>query len=159
MPILIARGWQLGPSRILPPSVCCHALSSQYAIEASFSHGRLRVAGWRLLHIALPSVGEEDMATTRSRPAPPQPSILKGTDGRPSDTNNSRQHDPAVVLDRAYPACGKRGCAISIPTPASPRHWWLRPASPRPEPSDGQADTRGGGLSSEADKALEAKDL
>ena len=43
--ILIARGWQLGPSRILPPS-CRYAPScSQYAIEALEKHGAIR-GGW-----------------------------------------------------------------------------------------------------------------
>jgi len=43
--ILIARGWQLGPSRILPPS-CRYAPScSEYAIEAVTKHGGLR-GGW-----------------------------------------------------------------------------------------------------------------
>ena len=43
--ILIARGWQLGPSRILPPS-CRYAPScSQYAIEALERHGAIK-GGW-----------------------------------------------------------------------------------------------------------------
>ncbi|RYE74713.1 MAG: membrane protein insertion efficiency factor YidD, partial [Oxalobacteraceae bacterium] len=37
--ILIARGWQLGPSRILPPT-CRYAPScSEYAIQALEKHG------------------------------------------------------------------------------------------------------------------------
>jgi uncharacterized protein len=43
--ILIARAWQLGPSRILPPS-CRYAPScSAYTIEAIERHGALR-GGW-----------------------------------------------------------------------------------------------------------------
>lgn len=39
--ILIARGWQLGPSRVLPPS-CRYAPScSAYAIEAIQRYGAL----------------------------------------------------------------------------------------------------------------------
>ena len=42
---LIARGWQLGPSRILPPS-CRYAPScSQYAIEALGKYGAIK-GGW-----------------------------------------------------------------------------------------------------------------
>jgi uncharacterized protein len=43
--ILIARGWQLGPSRILPPS-CRYAPScSAYAITAIERHGAIK-GGW-----------------------------------------------------------------------------------------------------------------
>jgi putative membrane protein insertion efficiency factor len=43
--ILIARGWQLGPSRILPPT-CRYAPScSQFAIEALEKHGAIK-GGW-----------------------------------------------------------------------------------------------------------------
>jgi uncharacterized protein len=43
--VLIARGWQLGPSRILPPS-CRYAPScSAYMIEAIERHGAVR-GGW-----------------------------------------------------------------------------------------------------------------
>ena len=43
--ILIARGWQLGPSRILPPT-CRYAPScSAYAIEALQKHGAIK-GGW-----------------------------------------------------------------------------------------------------------------
>ena len=43
--ILVARGWQLGPSRVLPPS-CRYAPScSAYAIEALRRYGALR-GGW-----------------------------------------------------------------------------------------------------------------
>ena len=46
--ILIARGWQLGPSRILPPS-CRYAPScSQYAIEALGKYGAIK-GGWLAL--------------------------------------------------------------------------------------------------------------
>jgi putative membrane protein insertion efficiency factor len=50
--ILIARGWQLGPSRILPPT-CRYAPScSQYAILALEKYGAIRgswLAAKRLL--------------------------------------------------------------------------------------------------------------
>ena len=50
--IWIARGWQLGPSRILPPT-CHYAPScSQYAIEALQKHGAIK-GGW----MALKSLG------------------------------------------------------------------------------------------------------
>jgi putative membrane protein insertion efficiency factor len=40
--ILIARGWQLGPSRILPPS-CRYAPScSEYAIQAVRKYGAIK---------------------------------------------------------------------------------------------------------------------
>ncbi|MFA6219642.1 MAG: membrane protein insertion efficiency factor YidD [Erythrobacter sp.] len=43
--ILIARAWQWGPSRILPPS-CRYAPScSQYAIEALGKYGAIK-GGW-----------------------------------------------------------------------------------------------------------------
>jgi putative membrane protein insertion efficiency factor len=43
--ILVARGWQIGPSRILPPS-CRYAPScSAYAIEALGRYGALK-GGW-----------------------------------------------------------------------------------------------------------------
>jgi uncharacterized protein len=43
--ILIARGWQMGPSRVLPPT-CRYAPScSAYAIEAIGRYGALK-GGW-----------------------------------------------------------------------------------------------------------------
>ena len=43
--ILIARGWQLGPSWILPPS-CRYAPScSEYAIQAVEKYGAIK-GGW-----------------------------------------------------------------------------------------------------------------
>jgi putative membrane protein insertion efficiency factor len=43
--IALARGWQIGPSRILPPS-CRYAPScSAYAIEALGRYGALK-GGW-----------------------------------------------------------------------------------------------------------------
>ena len=43
--ILIARGWQLGPSRVLPPT-CRYAPScSEYAIQALEKHGAIK-GGW-----------------------------------------------------------------------------------------------------------------
>ncbi len=43
--ILVARGWQIGPSSILPPS-CRYAPScSAYAIEALERYGALK-GGW-----------------------------------------------------------------------------------------------------------------
>jgi putative membrane protein insertion efficiency factor len=43
--ILIARGWQLGPSRVLPPSCRYSPSCSQYAIEALEKHGAIK-GGW-----------------------------------------------------------------------------------------------------------------
>lgn len=43
--IWIARGWQLGPSRILPPSCRYSPSCSQYAIEAITKYGALK-GGW-----------------------------------------------------------------------------------------------------------------
>ncbi len=43
--ILIARFWQLGPSRILPPSCRYYPSCSQYAIEAIGKYGALK-GGW-----------------------------------------------------------------------------------------------------------------
>ncbi|MPT47782.1 MAG: membrane protein insertion efficiency factor YidD [Sphingobium sp.] len=40
--ILLARGWQWGPSRILPPSCRYHPSCSQYGIEALKKYGALR---------------------------------------------------------------------------------------------------------------------
>ena len=40
--ILIARGWQLGPSRILPPSCRYQPSCSAYAIGALSRYGALR---------------------------------------------------------------------------------------------------------------------
>ena len=43
--ILIARGWQLGPSRVLPPSCRYLPTCSQYTLEALRKHGALK-GGW-----------------------------------------------------------------------------------------------------------------
>lgn len=43
--ILIARAWQLGPSRILPPSCRFTPSCSAYAIEALTRYGAAR-GGW-----------------------------------------------------------------------------------------------------------------
>ena len=43
--ILIARGWQLGPSRILPPTCRYSPSCSQYAIEALGKYGAIK-GGW-----------------------------------------------------------------------------------------------------------------
>jgi putative membrane protein insertion efficiency factor len=40
--ILVARGWQLGPSRILPPSCRYQPSCSAYAIAALSRYGALR---------------------------------------------------------------------------------------------------------------------
>jgi hypothetical protein len=40
--ILIARGWQLGPSRVLPPSCRFQPSCSAYAITALRRYGALR---------------------------------------------------------------------------------------------------------------------
>ena len=50
--ILIARGWQLGPSRVLPPSCRYQPSCSAYAITALQRYGALRgswLAARRLL--------------------------------------------------------------------------------------------------------------
>jgi putative membrane protein insertion efficiency factor len=46
--ILIARGWQLGPSRILPPSCRYSPSCSAYAITALRRYGAVR-GGWLAL--------------------------------------------------------------------------------------------------------------
>ena len=43
--ILIARGWQIGPSRVLPPSCRYQPSCSAYAITALQRYGALR-GGW-----------------------------------------------------------------------------------------------------------------
>jgi putative membrane protein insertion efficiency factor len=40
--ILVARGWQLGPSRVLPPSCRFRPSCSAYAITALRRYGALR---------------------------------------------------------------------------------------------------------------------
>lgn len=50
--ILVARAWQLGPSRVLPPTCRYTPSCSQYAIEAVRRHGAIKggwLAFWRLL--------------------------------------------------------------------------------------------------------------
>ena len=50
--ILVARGWQLGPSRVLPPSCRYQPSCSAYAITALQRYGALRgswLAAKRLL--------------------------------------------------------------------------------------------------------------
>jgi uncharacterized protein len=43
--ILIARGWQIGPSRVLPPSCRYMPSCSAYAIQALGRYGALK-GGW-----------------------------------------------------------------------------------------------------------------
>ncbi|WP_067732461.1 membrane protein insertion efficiency factor YidD [Novosphingobium naphthalenivorans] len=48
----IARAWQLGPSRMMPPTCRYTPSCSQYAIEAVRKHGAIKggcLAIWRLL--------------------------------------------------------------------------------------------------------------
>jgi putative membrane protein insertion efficiency factor len=50
--ILIARGWQLGPSRILPPTCRFAPSCSEYAIQAIRKYGAVKgswLAGKRLM--------------------------------------------------------------------------------------------------------------
>lgn len=50
--IAVARAWQLGPSRILPPTCRYTPSCSQYAIVAVRRHGAIKggcLAIWRLL--------------------------------------------------------------------------------------------------------------
>ncbi|WP_407875115.1 membrane protein insertion efficiency factor YidD [Qipengyuania nanhaisediminis] len=46
--ILVARFWQVGPSRILPPTCRYMPSCSQYAIEALTKYGALK-GGWLTL--------------------------------------------------------------------------------------------------------------
>jgi len=46
--ILIVRGWQIGPSAVLPPSCRYMPSCSAYAIEALERHGAFR-GGWLTL--------------------------------------------------------------------------------------------------------------
>ncbi|MEL7199551.1 MAG: membrane protein insertion efficiency factor YidD [Pseudomonadota bacterium] len=43
--IWIARGWQLGPSRIIPPTCRFSPSCSEYAIQALQKHGAIK-GGW-----------------------------------------------------------------------------------------------------------------
>ena len=46
--ILVARGWQIGPSRVLPPSCRYTPTCSAYAIEALRRYGAVK-GGWLAL--------------------------------------------------------------------------------------------------------------
>ena len=43
--ILVARGWQLGPSRLIPSTCRYYPSCSQYAIDALGKYGALK-GGW-----------------------------------------------------------------------------------------------------------------
>jgi len=43
--ILMAKAWQLGPSRVMPPTCRYHPSCSQYAVEALGKHGAIK-GGW-----------------------------------------------------------------------------------------------------------------
>ncbi|MEO6716737.1 MAG: membrane protein insertion efficiency factor YidD [Novosphingobium sp.] len=46
--IFVARAWQIGPSRILPPSCRYVPSCSEYAIQALRKHGAIK-GGWLAL--------------------------------------------------------------------------------------------------------------
>ena len=46
--LLLARGWQLGPSRVLPPTCRYQPSCSAFAIEALEKHGAIK-GGWMAL--------------------------------------------------------------------------------------------------------------
>ena len=61
--ILVARGWQLGPSRILPPSCRYRPSCSAYAITALSRYGALRGSWLALRRVARAvSVGKSCVA-------------------------------------------------------------------------------------------------
>jgi len=64
--ILIARGWQLGPSRILPPSCRYNPSCSAYAIMALSRYGPCAGAGW-LSNVFFVATPGGDRGTIRFR--------------------------------------------------------------------------------------------
>ncbi len=66
--ILIARGWQLGPSRILPPSCRYRPSCSAYAITALSRYGALR-GSWLAAKTggALPPLGRRRLRSGAMR--------------------------------------------------------------------------------------------
>ena len=75
------------------------------------------------------------------------------------DTNNSRNMILAVVLTALILLGWEAGMRYFYPNANKPAPVAAASQSPAPEPSATAKPTREGGLSSEADKALEAKDL
>jgi putative component of membrane protein insertase Oxa1/YidC/SpoIIIJ protein YidD len=55
--ILVAKGWQKGPSMLLPPSCRYSPSCSAYAITALQRYGALAAAGWPQAPASMPPLG------------------------------------------------------------------------------------------------------